>query len=235
MGNEYHNLAAEYYDPIAHPTCANFRELSIKFFQRHLTATLEKSRVLEVGAGNSAAAEILAGRLDSLEDLTITDESELMLNYSRHWVSKRATLKIASATSLPFSSRSFDIIISSLGDPYNCDAFWHQCSRVLKESGCVLFSTPSFDWARDFRSCENRNLAEFEIGSGGTVEVNSFVYPLSDQLNMIRKASLLVDVVDFYYAEDVRSTLSTKLIPEKSELPTPVLWGIVATKPSIKR
>lgn len=235
MENAYHDLATEYYDPIAHPTCANFRELSVNFFQQHLVPTSKKSRVLEVGAGNSVAAEIFAGRLDTLDGLTITDDSELMLNHSRHWLLKGATLRRANATSLPFAPRTFDIIVSSLGDPYNCDAFWHQCNRVLDDSGRVLFSTPSFDWAKDFRSGKNQDRAEFITRSGTTIEVDSFVFPLRDQIEIIRKAGLLVKEVNFYYADDVRSTLSMKLISENRGLQAPVLLGIVAHKPAVRQ
>jgi len=235
MGNNYDKLAAEYYDPIAHPTCANFRELSIEFIQRHLAAPLRKDKVLEVGAGNSVVAEVLSGRGENLSALTITDESESMLNHSRNRLSEGATLKRASATNLPFSPCSFDLIISSLGDPYNDEAFWQQCSRVLRHTGRVLFSTPSFDWARGFRSHKGRDRAEFEMLNGTTIEVDSLVYSLSDQIDIIRSAGLAVDLVDFYYTENIRSAPSSKLVCGRSGSQVPVLWGIIATKPALKR
>ncbi len=182
----YEDLAEEYYDSGLHPTCANFREASRSLLIPWLRelATADTS-ILEVGAGYSMVSEWLAGDKRRLGRIVVTDLSWNMLHYSLdHGLG--AELVVCDAQQLPFSVNSFDIVVASLGDPYNTIQFWKEAKRVLKKGGHVLFTTPSFEWAQQFRNGEN--LAEFEMSSGKVLAVPSYVLPVVAQCALIRKS-----------------------------------------------
>src|ERR1700728_1042873 len=162
----YDLIAQEYYDPKRHPTCANFRDASRILLRRWLAPTPTQARICDVGAGRSLSAEILREERRSLGLLVLVDQSRPMLAYSEGWRGDGATLCVASASALPYSSEYFDVVASSLGDPYNLDSFWAEIHRVLKIGGKCFFTTPSYDWAQAFRSApdsDSKHSSDFEL------------------------------------------------------------------------
>lgn len=190
----YSAVAAEYYDAQRHPTCANFRQATKIALKKLLpTSTIDwsKLQVLEVGAGDSLVAEIAQERGLTLSCLTISDASSMMLAYSLKWEKKGAKLLIADARCLRLQEDSLDLLIASLGDPYNNSEFWQEVHRVLKPGGEVIFTTPGYKWASLFRSSLNSlNTAEFTIAGGALVQLPSLVYESSQQTHLIESACL---------------------------------------------
>ena len=78
----YETLAPEYYDPVRHPTCANFRYASKQIIKPWLEKLTDYRPICEVGAGKSVAAELLLEAGESTADLFLTDSSQSMLEYS---------------------------------------------------------------------------------------------------------------------------------------------------------
>jgi SAM-dependent methyltransferase len=188
FSGSYEDLAGDYYDSQLHPTCANFREASLSLLIPWLRglATAGAS-ILEVGAGSSIVSEWLAGDKRRVERFVAADLCWNMLRYSLDQGTS-AELVVCDAQQLPFTSNSFDIVVSSLGDPYNTIQFWNEAKRVLKKGGHVLFTTPSFEWAQQFRNGEKR--AEFEMSSGEVLAVPSYVLSEEDQCVLIRNSGL---------------------------------------------
>src|SRR5947207_2274412 len=82
----YDDVAAEYYDPVRHPTCANFREASDYLLDQWWAEyQIGESAIFEVGPGRSAAAEQMLKRGAHLNQLTLVDSSSAMLAYSGKW------------------------------------------------------------------------------------------------------------------------------------------------------
>ncbi len=163
----YDDVADEYYDKSLHPTCANFAELSERFFRRRLQPDSYKDKnVLEVGCGRSIVAEILVNNEISLNGLTLLDSSPRMLSYSEQWQQRGASLVVADAQDTRLLSHSFHLIISSLGDPYNGAPFWSEIERLLMVGGACLFTTPSYEWAQRFRRGTDFHSAEFLRSDG---------------------------------------------------------------------
>jgi len=187
----YEDLASEYYDSIRHPTCANFREGSKIILSKFLDDfSLENRKLCEVGAGKSLIAELLENTNVSPNCFFITDLSFSMLAYSKQWNSHGAFLVVADAIKLPFPSNSMEIVISSLGDPYNTSLLWVEIFRILEPNGTFLFTTPSYEWATSFRrkdSGEAFRLAEFELSNGKHIWVPSWIYSINEQLKRIKK------------------------------------------------
>jgi ubiquinone/menaquinone biosynthesis C-methylase UbiE len=187
-GGTYDELAPEYYDSKKHPTSANFREASKALITPWLSRLLRPQwEVMEVGAGRSVVAEWLTETGRTVASLWITDSSLEMLSYSSGF---DANLVQCDARHMPFTANSFEVIVSSLGDPYDTSAFWKETSRVLKPGGYILFTTPSFQWAAKFRG--GVKTAEFQLHRGEVIRVPSFVRPRFLEERMIKHAGLTV-------------------------------------------
>ena len=227
----YQVIADEYYDARRHPTCNNFNRLSRIYLSRHVES-LAQRRVLETGAGSSAAAELLSEAGLPLRGLTITDSCGLMLSHSQKWTAHGAELRVADAEQLDVEADSIDVLVSSLGDPYNTSAFWLEVSRVLRRDGLAIFTMPSFQWAARFRSTQREPLdkAEFRLRDGSAVHVRSIIPPLDAQVEIIERTGLVV--VDF---EDLGAgQLDAHSLSPKTQVfgdePSSLVWGFVARK-----
>jgi ubiquinone/menaquinone biosynthesis C-methylase UbiE len=192
----YDAVAAEYYDPIRHPTCANFRRGSERILSRWLEGP--DTRILEIGCGRSLVAEILLAKGTSLTNLTLVDSSVAMLNYSAVFARAGATLVNCDAEQLAILDQSADVVVASLGDPFNTPPFWTHVQRIMRRGGRVLFTTPSFEWSSGFRfeMSQPADLAEFVTRDGSSVFVPSFVYSEREQVEVLARAGLTVRAVD---------------------------------------
>jgi SAM-dependent methyltransferase len=128
-------------------------------------------------------------------------------------------LIVADSTKLPLAHGCLDLLVSSLGDPYNDLKFWEEARRLLRPGGAVFFTTPSYDWATDFRGSGHRNgieYAEFELSNGERVYVPSKIYPRDKQTELIGKAGLVVEGYAVVTLSEITSSpLSPKLLPER--------------------
>jgi SAM-dependent methyltransferase len=213
--SEYEDLAGEYYDPILHPTCANFREASGALLSEWLPDPTHGFRWhCDVGCGKSLLAEAFIADCRSLDHLLLVDSSRSMLAHSTEWVAHGARLILADADNLPIEPLSVDVLVSSLGDPYNNRQFWLEVSRVLHPRGVGLFTTPSSEWALGFRSGPDDwpMWAEFELSDGRSVRVPSLIHPIDQQVRLIKSCGLLVkEVVDIPVSKLEVSAVSPKL------------------------
>lgn len=223
----YSAVAREYYNAVRHPTCANFGDLSEQFLTPRLKTLLSSnSKVLEVGAGRSIVAPIMAEKLGRLDNLTLLDSSIEMLEYSRSWKPLGATFVVAEACKTALAPNSFDFIVSSLGDPYNCSPFWLEMRRIIASGGLCLFTTPAPGWVAWFRKEETMDQAEFLLDSGATVVVPSFILAKDRQRAVFRTAGWEIVESATYSAQDVKGPLSPKVIPDSATTnPTDLLDG----------
>lgn len=196
----YEQIAAEYYDPQRHPTCANFREASaiiLRGWLRRFPA--QPGLICEAGAGKSLVAELLAELSPSaLTRLLITDAAPSMLGYSSEWESRGVRLAICDASALPVEDGEIALLLSSLGDPYNEPAFWAEVWRTLAPGGRCFYTTPSHEWASAFRASaagEKALAAAFDLSGDGRVHVPSWIYPEGEQRRLIEGHGLKVEEV----------------------------------------
>ena len=230
----YTDLAEEYYERDRHPTSSNFRDgsrtllkswLFDSFLSQHLPVGFHGTEIsiCEVGAGDSLVAEILADEGYPLCPLLITDASPEMLEYSEAWEEQGAKIQVASAESLPLPSSSINLWVSVLGDPYNNINFWREASRVLREDGWMIYTTPSFEWASLFRDqvgSPGFNFAEFTLRGGETASVPSIIFSRGEQEELITSVGL--SVLDFKNVrlKDLPSDyISPKLQVDSENLP----------------
>lgn len=226
----YDSVASEYYDSTRHPTCANFSELSKTFIESRIPRYIAiNQKILEVGCGRSTAAPILETLNISVAQLTLLDQSKRMLEYSDKWRSRGAQflMRDVRATALP--EDTFQMIVSSLGDPYDDAAFWKEVSRLLLRNGVCLFTTPAWEWASCFRSASERDVAEFLLQGGRVVRVPSIVRPPREQISLIEENGLRVVEQSILTLKDLHGPISNKLLISR-DLNFPVVRGFVITK-----
>lgn len=219
----YDDLALEYYDAKRHPTSANFREGS----QQLLVPWLREfagpgTHVLEVGAGSSIVAEWLGQDKRSVLRFVATDLSPNMLRYSMASASN-PELMICDAEQLPFATGSFDLVVSSLGDPYNTITFWKEVARVLRTRGHALYTTPSFEWAQQFRNGDSH--AEFLTSTSQVLAVPSYVNSRESQRAMIESSGLTL-----IGSQDIQDAQLTTTVRSPKLRPGPVVSGYLAAK-----
>jgi SAM-dependent methyltransferase len=224
----YDALAAEYYDVERHPTCANFRWGSERLLERVVPGPPD-GLICEVGAGDSVLAALLARKGHSLAGLLLTDASLAMLMYSKRWADQGARLEVAAASALPVRDGSVDLLVASLGDPFDCQSWWAEAARVLAPRGQVVLTTPAAGWATGFRGAvdEPSASARFVLADGAVVDVPSYVREPDQERMLIAGAGLRVTAEDAVLRSDLPTPVSAKLdwlAPED-----PVVFAYVAT------
>lgn len=213
----YDVVAREYYDPRLHPTCANFRELSLRSFQENLRIKkiydhLHSGKLLETGAGKSLVAEQLAKTNFALDNLTLQDQSEEMLSHSIRWQNQINGMLISDARDVPVASGEYNTVLSFLLDPYNDPNLWNEMNRVLAAGGLWIFTTPSFDWANQFRQKSSQTLSRFVLGSGEEIDLPSYVYPVHKMINLLKKKGFKLEAFRGLSLLEIRGRISKKLV-----------------------
>jgi hypothetical protein len=128
-----------------------------------------------------------------------------MLAYSAKWRSHGALLEKCNATALTCTNESVTLLVASLADPYNSAPFWNEAHRVVKPSGTLLFTMPSYEWASRFRAKTGStpHTAEFVLRNGEHVDVPSFVPPLPEQVTLMQDAGFMLEAFESLGAADL--------------------------------
>ncbi|MDJ0826903.1 MAG: hypothetical protein QNJ16_15505 [Rhodobacter sp.] len=189
---EYGALADEYYNASAHPTCANFRRISLDFIAARISsAPTAFSTCLEIGAGRSVLAELRAGGVLNCDRLVVTDLHPEMLAHSDAMsavVDQTLALDICDPTQTKGFAAKADLAVASLADPYDDASFWSGLSDVVAPGGDVIVTTPSLEWVRAFRAGEpgdEMSAARFETAAG-RVWVRSMVRSVEEEVALMR-------------------------------------------------
>lgn len=207
IASDYGPVGDEYYDVVKHPTCAAFGSASAQLLAQYMSwpKTTPRLKICDVGAGRSIVAALLGDQLESVGQLFLVDESPEMLAWSNGLHTKNIIRKIAAASTIDQFGVKFDMIVASLGDPYNTNEFWRSVANALTPRGVCLFTTPSFEWASTFRRVESEeadNLALFELRNGDKHFVPSIILSEENQHKMVRVAGLTVTRSDRLSLED---------------------------------
>jgi ubiquinone/menaquinone biosynthesis C-methylase UbiE len=212
--DSYSDIADEYYDRVAHPTCNNFRFLSEQFLATTLlqlwSQTTAEEPTLEVGAGRSIVAPLLERVGSSLRSLTLQDISPGMLQHSREWLKQTHHL-VCDARNVPLSDASQAFVVSSLGDPYNDEDFLREVSRLLRADGHFLITAPSEAWASAFRGRTSAHDAEFVLRDGRSHYVPSITWDPGLYITTVEGCGLTLREFRTYQRSDVVGPLSPKL------------------------
>ena len=212
----YSDIASEYYDEALHPTCANFRQLSLRYLNKLLergepfTASSSQS-ILETGAGLSVFAGLISSEIALNNKLVLQDRSCEMLAHSLNANVGPAEYIVCDARQIPVQENEFDLIVSSLADPYNDSHLWGEISRVIKPGGSWILTTPSIDWAGQFREKEELKFAEFLRADGQIFSVPSFTYSVGQMINSVEAHGARIQEYCGMTTSSVAGNVSEKL------------------------
>jgi len=219
----YDVVASEYYDSILHPTCSNFRSASILLISEFLRSLPAAGRTLDLGAGRSVVPEVEAQSSRSLGSIVLFDGSRDMLANNESEFLVRCESIIGEPSKIPMVSEGIDLILSSLGDPYNNPSVWKECARLLTRFGRLIYTTPAYEWMLRYRVEEEgapEHISRFVDRTGAVHDLPSFVYDPRTQSDLFGKAGLLVEETKVCYADEVPGPLSPKLVNcSKERLP----------------
>jgi hypothetical protein len=126
--------------------------------------------------------------------------------------------------------RSFRLIVSALGDPYNCPAFWREVARLLEPGAVCLFTIHAPEWAARFRPPEAQSHAEFVIADGRTVLVPSKIPAREQQGSMIAAAGLHSFDDEGLSAEKLSGPPSPKLLLDEATMRLPIVRGFTVRR-----
>jgi SAM-dependent methyltransferase len=212
---EYSTLAGEYYNAARHPTSANLRQASVTAIRKLVDLADFNGRWCDLGAGRSVVAELLSaeGKWSETGALFLVDRSEDMLRHTPDDQRRVSRCVVSDATSLPFSECVFDLVVVSLGDPFNGPSLWRELARTVRRNGGVVFTTPARAWATSYRSIEGSpdDAARFDLQSGKTVHVDSFVFEHNEQVAMASAAGFTLESQLAVRREALLGNVSTKL------------------------
>jgi len=192
---DYETLASHYYDEARHPTCAALRAASKSMICELLDGVAIGRTVVELGAGKALAPECLAGWRSEKYRIILLDSSPTMLAHSERYRTDGAELRIGEAARTGLPDGTADLVLSSLGDPYNTAELWREIRRLLVPGGLAVFTTPSWEWSSRFRpggQMAAPNSSEFMTPEGTAVAVPSFILDRRHQTALIGAAGLAV-------------------------------------------
>jgi SAM-dependent methyltransferase len=233
--SSYDPIAAEYYDPAKHPTCADFRDATAALLDEFLSPIAAAPLpCLEIGAGKSLLAEAFQARGWPIAGLTLTDASPAMLAHSNGWAAEGARLIPAAIEALDLPAGGFRAIFACLGDPFNDADLWQNIERWLAPQGICFFSSPAHEWAARYRPAfqsGQTGLAEF-IVNGKTLAVSSTILPQPAQTALIESAGLRVSrISSFTHAAFGGRARSPKINLPGIADDTPIVTAYIAEKP----
>jgi len=217
MKNRYRLLSDEYYDRKLHPTCHNFREISATWLKHQISALSISGNCLEIGAGKSILASLRRDGLFSPKSLDVSDENSDMLEHSREYegqIDSQFLFDVFSQSD-ELISRHYDLVVSSLGDPYNGPTLFRHVSKALKPGGVFLYTTPSLEWSREYRKANQDNMLEyarFTKSDGSIIDVPSIILTQDEQVDIAKDHLLMVKQISNIYTTGISvDNLSPKL------------------------
>lgn len=184
-------------------TTANFHELSVDFFSNVFERDiLDGMDVLELGPGRGWLRKNFNWKEVNYKCVDISEEMICLIDEEEKYVS--------SVSELPFENNYFDVIISSLGDPYFYPEALNEISRVLKHKGKFIFSTPSNEWAKAIRGDNNKTI--FRGSKGGQFEVYSFTYDRGCMIDLWEAYGMDPIIIQSVYGSGIKGKISSDIV-----------------------
>ncbi len=209
----YSQVAAEYYDSVAHPTCADFRMACRIYLDRLFRHERPNGIIADIGCGQSLVAEFML-QVDYGHDghLVLVDNSKEMLRANRR--SERIETRLLDIEAEPFGNSEFDWVFAVLGDPYNTCAAWQNIAGALRDGGRCVFIVPSHVWVESFRSSdehERHDVARFVTKSGENIYLPSIIRSKAEQNHLIAKKGLKLTAIESIKLAEMPFVLSPKI------------------------
>ncbi|MDR2145419.1 MAG: methyltransferase domain-containing protein [Tannerella sp.] len=173
----YNKIAPEFTEE-QRITTKNFHTYSRDFLENSITQHIKESdKILEIGPGKDWLQKNF--KLPTTQYFSIDVSAQMLkeqLEENRY---------VGSVRNMPFPDNSFDVVISSLADPYFYPSAICDIHRVLKPNGKFIFTTPSSVWSNAIRN-DNTNKTTFVLKSGDKSEVFSFTFTMPEIVEILK-------------------------------------------------
>lgn len=191
----YDRVAADFVDD-KRVTTANFHDASAAFFIDESHKIKHDDSILELGSGNGWLSSLLKRDIPSIDISREMNGGHLK--------------SVASASSIPVSSSTYNTIFASLCDPYFYPVAIAEIMRVLKVNGRVVLSIPSYDWAVINRNNEIKT--KFICENGEVAEVYSFIYSYNQMISIGKRLGFVVETHKSYPVRNNRGKISPAIL-----------------------
>lgn len=204
----YTVVAEEFHDK-KRITTAFFHKLSTSFFSKSIINYVKPgSTCLEVGSGSGWLWETFDWPITSYSATDLS--ANMLMSFHKKYPDLPAIE--ASARSLPWSAKKFDVIFASLCDPYCHPAVLCEFSRILKRGGYLIASAPAKMWSNGIRKTGNEVMTEFLLRSSSKAKVFSFTFHMKELLSLMRLCGLRP--VDYQEIPAIQKNGSCELPPD---------------------
>jgi hypothetical protein len=119
-------------------------------------------------------------------------------------------------------------IVASLADPYDDDATWTELGRVLTRGGYFVLTSPSIEWAHEYRARAGDRLdrASFELPeTSAPVNVPSYVRSVGDERRLAHQHGFVLEGHDAVMASAVPLARRAPKIPQSRSRDLPLVRG----------
>lgn len=199
----YNKVASEFTEE-QRITTKDFHTYSMSFFNKSITEYIKENyKILEIGPGKDWLRKNFNLRTTQYFSIDVSTQMQKERLGDNHY--------IGSVRNMPFPDDSFDIVLSSLADPYFYPSAIYEIYRVLKPDGKFIFTTPSSIWSSAIRN-NNSNKTTFTLKDGDKAEVFSFTFTMSEILEILKTCGFKV-----VHCEEI------KAIPEINENISPAI------------
>ncbi len=227
----YSKVAIEF-DIHNRPTTRDFHILSCEFFNYAINKYIKDGmNCLEIGPGSDWVRESI--KLPKINYFSIDISSEMIRLYNHDTIQ-------TSARYMDFPDNTFEIVISSLADPYLYPSAICEIRRVLTHDGIFIFSCPTKSWSQGIRTLGDALITSFSLQNNSKAEVYSFTFN-NDELDMLLSFCGL-EIIDCKaaYADGITSinNISQSILKSSTnqniDLSTLPILNLVVAKKNLK-
>ncbi len=171
----YSKVAAEF-DGDNRPTTRDFHVLSKEYFNHAVDKYIKEGMTcLEIGPGSDWLRRTIT--LSEVKYYSIDISVEMIRLYNQDTIQ-------TSARYIDFPDNTFEVVLSSLADPYLYPSAICEIRRVLTQNGVFIFSCPTKSWSQGIRARGSAFITSFSLQNNSKVEVYSFTFN-NDELSML--------------------------------------------------
>lgn len=224
----YSKAIAEFTDDLR-PTTKTFHEATRGHWERAIVRLEPRASCLEIGVGNGWLRSLSGWPEVSYTGADIIPSPLLSL---RDPIDRIVS---CSARNLPFEVSSFDYVLGSLIEGCLYPQALAEIRRVLKQTGLLILSAPSLEWAELVRAVECMQKTSFELKSDEIAEVYSFALSSHGLRSLLEACGYKVlsieslGLLDFQYSRPLSRALDAVYQLAEKGVNIPIVHFVTAS------
>jgi len=224
----YDNIANEYADS-THETCRDFDSGTICFLKKaikfnELTELESGFNYLDIGVGTGVSLDFLLPYLEEKKaNIDVLDISENMLEICKEKFGNKISNYINTSIHNFVPTKKYDLIVSSLCDPFLTNEAIGILKKSLSTNGVLLITLPANTWAKKVR-LDNIQQTTFHNKNREKKISYSFCWSKSDLIKKFEETGLYNTYSRVILIDDIKKNnsigkLNNKLIENEKRVP----------------